>query len=61
MEEPVLNIHNKAEYESAHSAEHCLNAYMVKHFGCPRSRNAHIEKKSANVITFWMPVRQRNR
>jgi len=28
-----------------HSAEHLLNAYMVKHFGCPRSRNAHIEKK----------------
>ena len=28
-----------------HSCEHLLNAYMVKHFGCPRSKNAHIEKK----------------
>jgi len=45
VKEPILNSHNKSEYEPAHSAEHCLNAYMVKHFGCPRSRNAHIEKK----------------
>ena len=45
MEEPVLNPHNKAEYEPAHTAEHLLNATMVKMFGCPRSRNAHVEKK----------------
>jgi len=32
--EPILNSHNKAEYEPAHTAEHLLNAYMVKHFGC---------------------------
>ena len=28
-----------------HSVEHILNATMVKTFGCPRSRTAHIEKK----------------
>lgn len=47
MEEPILNAHNKAEYEPAHSAEHILNATMVKMFGCPRSRNAHIERKKS--------------
>ena len=47
METPVLNSHNKAEYESAHSCEHLLNATMVKMFGCPRSRNAHVEKKKS--------------
>ena len=45
METPILNAHNKLEYEPAHSCEHLLNATMVKMFGCPRSRNAHIEKK----------------
>ena len=45
METPVLNSHNKSEYEPAHSCEHLLNATMVKMFGCPRSRNAHVEKK----------------
>ena len=44
METPVLNSHNKSEYEPAHSCEHLLNATMVKMFGCPRSRNAHVEK-----------------
>lgn len=44
---PVLNSHNKAEYEPAHTAEHILNATMVKMFGCPRSRNAHVEKKKS--------------
>lgn len=47
MEQPVLNAHNKAEYEPAHTAEHILNATMVRMFGCPRSRNAHIEKKKS--------------
>ena len=47
MEIPVLNAHNKAEYEPAHTAEHILNATMVKMFGCPRSRNAHIERKKS--------------
>lgn len=47
MEEPVLNAHNKLEYEPAHSCEHLLNATMVKMFGCPRSKNAHIERKKS--------------
>ena len=47
METPVLNAHNKTEYEPAHTAEHLLNATMVKMFGCPRSRNAHVEKKKS--------------
>ena len=47
MEAPVLNTHNKAEYEPAHTAEHLLNATMVMMFGCPRSRNAHVEKKKS--------------
>lgn len=45
--QPILNQHNKAEYEPAHSAEHLLNATMVKMFGCPRSRNAHVERKKS--------------
>ena len=47
METPILNTHNKAEFEPAHTAEHLLNATMVKMFGCPRSRNAHVEKKKS--------------
>ena len=47
MEEPVLNAHNKEEYPPAHTAEHILNATMVKMFGCPRSRNAHVERKKS--------------
>ena len=47
MEEPVLNAHNKQEYEPAHSAEHILNATIVRMFGCPRSMNAHIERKKS--------------
>ena len=47
METPVLNAHNKSEFEPAHSAEHILNQTMVRMFGCPRSRNAHVEKKKS--------------
>ena len=46
-EEPILNAHNKLEYEPAHTCEHILNATMVKMFRCPRSRNAHVEKKKS--------------
>ena len=44
---PLLNDHNKKEYPPMHTAEHILNATMVKMFGCPRSRNAHVEKKKS--------------
>lgn len=47
MEPPILNSHNKAEYEPAHTAEHILNQTMVRMFECPRSRNAHVEKKKS--------------
>jgi Ser-tRNA(Ala) deacylase AlaX len=47
METPVLNDHNKAEYPPMHTAEHVLNQTMVRMFGCPRSRNAHIERKKS--------------
>ena len=46
-QEIILNEHNKAEYPPMHTAEHILNATMVKMFGCPRSRNAHIERKKS--------------
>lgn len=46
-QQPVLNEHNKEEYPPMHTAEHLLNATMVKMFGCTRSRNAHIERKKS--------------
>ena len=47
METPQINDHNKKEYPPMHTAEHILNATMVKMFGCPRSMNAHIERKKS--------------
>lgn len=48
MENPViLNEHNKEEYPPMHTAEHILNQTMVQMFGCPRSRNTHIERKKS--------------
>lgn len=46
-QEILLNEHCKQEYPPMHTAEHLLNATMVKTFGCPRSRNAHIERKKS--------------
>ena len=45
--QPILNAHNKAEHEESHSCEHILNGTMGKMFGCPRSKNAHIERKKS--------------
>lgn len=42
-----LNEHNKKEYPPMHTAEHILNQTMVQMFGCPRSRNSHIERKKS--------------
>ena len=48
MEQQIqLNDHNKQEHPPMHTTEHLLNATMVKTFGCPRSRNAHIERKKS--------------
>ena len=53
--EPQINAHNKEEYPPMHTAEHILNATMVKMFGCPRSRNAHIERKKSKC-DYELPV-----
>ena len=45
--QPVINPHNKEEYPPMHTCEHILNATMVRLFGCPRSRNAHIERRKS--------------
>lgn len=45
--QPLLNEHNKQEYPPMHTTEHILNQTMVREFGCPRSRNAHIERKKS--------------
>ena len=42
-----LNEHNKKEYPPMHTAEHILNQTMVRMFGCPRSRNTHIERRKS--------------
>ncbi|MBO7279013.1 MAG: hypothetical protein J6U70_05375 [Bacteroidales bacterium] len=42
-----LNAHNKQEYPPMHTAEHILNQTMVRMFGCPRSKNTHIERKKS--------------
>ena len=48
MEQEIqLNEHNKTEYPPMHSAEHILNQTMVRMFGCPRSKNAHLERKKS--------------
>lgn len=46
-QQPQLNDHHKKEYPPMHTAEHILNQTMVRMFGCPRSMNAHIERKKS--------------
>lgn len=48
----VLNEHNKQEHPPMHTAEHILNQTMVRLFGCPRSKNTHIEKKKSKCDYF---------
>jgi len=45
--ETQLNEAKKLYHEPMHTCEHILNQTMVRMFGCPRSRNAHIEKKKS--------------
>ena len=53
MEQEIqLNEHNKQEYPPMHSAEHLLNQTMVRMFGCPRSKNTHIERKKSKADYF---------
>ncbi len=37
----------KDYYEPMHTAEHILNQTMIRMFGCPRSKNTHIERKKS--------------
>ena len=49
--QPTVDItvsqHGKDEFPPAHTAEHILNATMVRMFGCERSRVNHIERKKS--------------
>ncbi|MDR1743378.1 MAG: hypothetical protein LBR48_06100 [Dysgonamonadaceae bacterium] len=47
-----LNEHNKQEYPPMHTAEHILNQTVVRMFACPRSHNAHIERKKSKCDYF---------
>lgn len=47
--EYVLNVHNKDEFPPAHTAEHLLNQLMHRMYGCPRSNNAHIERRKSKI------------
>ena len=51
MNEFVLNAHNKEEHPQSHTAEHLLNQTMIRMFGCGRSGNAHIERKTSTQIS----------
>ena len=55
MENIQHNEHNKQEYPPMHTAEHILNQTMVRRYGCPRSRNAHIERKKSKV-SYELPT-----
>ena len=62
MEQQIqLNDHNKQEYPPMHTAEHLLNATMVKTFGCPRLAMPTSKEKKANVTIYFRHVRQRNK
>ena len=48
-ETPIFNDHNKAEFPPMHTAEHLVNATMVKLFGCGRAVSAHVERKKSKL------------
>lgn len=43
----TIDSAKKLYFEPMHTAEHILNQTMVRMFGCPRSMNAHIERKKS--------------
>ena len=49
MEEPILNEHNNQEYPPMHTAEHLVNGYMARTFGCGRAFSAHVERKKSKL------------
>lgn len=44
-----LNEHNKQEYPPMHTAEHILNATMVRMIGCGRHVTAHVERTKSKL------------
>lgn len=48
-QEPILNQHNKREFPPMHTAEHVLNATMVRMFGCGRHVSAHVERTKSKL------------
>ena len=52
--EPTLKFQDMS-IAPMHTAEHILNQTMVRRFGCPRSRNAHIERKKSKV-SYELPA-----
>lgn len=44
-----LNEHNKKEYPPMHTAEHLLNGYVARTFGCGRAFSAHVERKKSKL------------
>lgn len=56
-QEPILNAHGKQEYPPMHTAEHILNATMVRMLECGRHVNAHVERtKSKLDYDFSRPL-----
>ncbi|MFT3753306.1 MAG: hypothetical protein QM800_10675 [Paludibacter sp.] len=45
--ENLINQPKKDYCEPMHTCEHILNQTMIRMFGCPRSMNAHIEKRKS--------------
>ena len=39
----------EVSFPPAHTAEHLLNQTMVRMFGCERSSNAHVERKTSKI------------
>lgn len=59
-QKPQLNEVKKDYHSPMHSAEHILNQTMVRMFGCPRSMNAHIERKKSkcDYLLAEMPTEE---
>jgi alanyl-tRNA synthetase len=49
MDTPELNAHNKQEYPPMHTAEHLLNGYMARTYGCGRAFSAHVERTKSKL------------
>lgn len=62
MEQQIqLNDHNKQEYPPMHTAEHLLNATMVKPLAARVLAMPTSKEKRANATIYFLHVRQRNK